>query len=139
MKLNIQALERKLIVKNWALRLNGKAVYREELTKEEEAEAAKDNIVVAFCYSDDLLEFRGAIYEEAGAWTGTSIGIKKGGALCCVEESANHVTAIWCPDNKPVCMSWKITANFEHESFFVFEDDRVFCSGIVFAEQSLLS
>ena len=56
-----------MILKEWAEKLNGRE-YCEELTREEEAQLKAEGYVAAFGASDDLLEFRGAIHNEAGAW-----------------------------------------------------------------------
>lgn len=49
-----------------ASKLNGRE-YREEITKEEEAWAKQNRLLVVFGASDDLIEFRGLINDESGA------------------------------------------------------------------------
>ena len=49
--------------------LNGNE-YRDEMTKEQEQAAKQNNLLVLFGASDDLLEMRGAIRDEVGAYDG---------------------------------------------------------------------
>lgn len=49
-----------------ALKLNNCQI-DEEISKTDEQEAKKNNLVVVFGASDDLIEFRGAINDEQGA------------------------------------------------------------------------
>ncbi len=53
--------------KQLAAQLNGRE-YGSEITKEEEAAAKKAGLVVVYGASDDLVELRGAIEEEVGAY-----------------------------------------------------------------------
>ena len=49
--------------------INGRK-YRHELTDKEEKAAKDARLVVVFGASDDLMEFRGAINDECGAYDG---------------------------------------------------------------------
>ncbi|HET8685200.1 MAG TPA: hypothetical protein VFM18_00895 [Methanosarcina sp.] len=66
--------------KELAALLNGRQ-YRAEITKDEECQATQNNLVVVFGASDDLMEFRGAIDDELGAWEGTTAYLTKDGLL----------------------------------------------------------
>ena len=61
----LDAIEIKSPAQVLAEKLNGREIGK-EITREEEAEAKAAGLVVAFGGSDDLAEFRGAIYDEAG-------------------------------------------------------------------------
>ena len=62
--------------KSFAALLNGRQ-YLDELTKDEEAIAKDNNLVICFGQSDDLLEFRGAIDDELNAYNGAEVYINK--------------------------------------------------------------
>jgi len=52
-----------------AKKLDGRQ-HRDEINEEEESQAKENGIVIVFGASDDLIEFRGAIYDEVGAYDG---------------------------------------------------------------------
>ena len=125
--------------------------YRNELTKEQEQLAKENGLVVVFGASDDLMEFRGAIYEETGAWDGGKAMIvkKKGGKIDVLSESdyeevqgliddkeldlqINFVEVIaeWCPKELPNT-SWLMKTDLPHATFDVMEDGELYCRGIV--------
>jgi hypothetical protein len=100
-----------------------------------------------FGASDDLLEFRGAIHDEVGAYDGTTAYVTKDGLVQrqCQDEDCPHekrlmnsakrtatkVEAVWCPKSPDA--SWLIKTNIAHESFDIIEDGELYCRGIVFA------
>lgn len=122
--------------------------YGEELFPEEEQAARAAGLVIVFGASDDLLEFRGAINDEMGAYEGTSAYIVNGalwsGPDCedgpngCkhaqeaakrATESGKEIVAAWGDDD----YSWIITApSIPHVTFEVVEGDEKYCRGIVF-------
>ena len=131
--------------------LNGKQ-YREEITEQEEKLAKDSNLVVVFGASDDLIEFRGAFYGEFGAGDNfyfdkefktiaehnifklteehiarTNFGIYKFNAKF---NLSNHILQEWCP--KDIKTSWRISANFKHYPFNVYDGEDLYCIGIVF-------
>lgn len=118
--------------------------YCSEITKAEEVIAKEHGLVVAFGASDDLLEFRGAINDEVGVYDGGFVSIVNGEVVD--EEMFEHekavlakyghpsppvrtVKALWCPDNFKT--SWLIETE-GGESFDIFEDDDLYCRGVVF-------
>lgn len=133
--------------------LNGNE-YRDEITKEQESIAKENNFLVIFGASDDLLEVRGAINDEYGAYdSGEFLLVKKGEMYADDEDentyhkaesdglydasndsdNANHprlIVAEWCPSDNPA-LSWRITSNIPAASFIVKEDDEPYCEGIV--------
>ena len=105
-------------LKEFADKLNGRQ-YLNELTKELEAYAKENGIVVVFGQSDDLLELRGAIDDEFGCYDGGTFYIGCG-----------KVEAVWCPKNTDY--SWGYKTDIPHETFDIMEDDEPYCKGIVF-------
>jgi hypothetical protein len=103
----------------------------------------RDHVVAVFGASDDLLEFRGAINDELGAWEGTECWITPNGTLIDTENLAKsyesngvaliHINAEWCPSDAD--MNWRIRTSAPHAIFELLNDDdssRVFCLGVVF-------
>jgi hypothetical protein len=139
-----------------AAQVNG-AQYRKEDERFSEAESKKAGLVVIFGASDDLLEFRGAIHEELGAWDGTKAYIfKKKGEWVAMDETEFEeykekledvgmlagfkywqVNAEWSPTIKQegkedVEASWLITGDTpEQVHFDVMEDGELYCRGLV--------
>lgn len=63
-----------------AAMLNGRE-YRNEITREEAAEAKAAGLVVVYGASDDLMEFEGAIRDELGCYDGGTAFVDKKGLL----------------------------------------------------------
>ena len=114
--------------------------------------AKKNNLVIAFGASDDLLEFRGAINEELGAYEGTLAYILNGNAVqegefdddfiilqkynVLAEKPLTTVESIWQPEG--LNASWIIKVNgFESAPFDVMEDGKLYCRGAVFLVKSI--
>jgi hypothetical protein len=116
--------------------------YLKEVSKELEALAKESGLVIVFGASDDLMEFRGAIYDEIDAYNGTTVYLNSNGLLedeCgrfdseCpyferLKASAKTIKAIW-GNNEP----WKYETDISHETFEVLEDGETYCRGIVFS------
>jgi hypothetical protein len=120
--------------------LNGRE-YGREVYRREERLAAESRLVVAFGSSDDLLELRGAIDDEIGAYNGTTVLITPDGLLknkCEYSEcpyfhekilkTKDTVTAIWDKDG----YSWVIESTLPYAPFDIMEDGEKYCRGIVF-------
>lgn len=118
-----------------------KCQYWEEGSKELFAEMKADGLVAVFGASDDLIEFRGAINDEVGAYHGGTAYLTEAGLLVndchddrCphferAKENARTIDAIWDRDG----FSWVYETNIPHETFVVMEEDDTYCQGIVFA------
>lgn len=109
----------------------------------------KAGLVAVFGASDDLMEFRGAIYDEAEVSGGRGTAyIGENGLMCneCDNEDcpyfanikagvkAGVITAEWCP--KTVKTTWLISTALPHATFKILEhanSQDVFCIGLVFA------
>jgi hypothetical protein len=133
-------------VKEWAEKLNGIEYPADELDIFRK-EMAENGIIAVFGASDDLLEFRGVLCEEAGAWEGNTVLIasrEKGTAFLFDKEEneetaefnrkeieqMRRVTAVWKPGDIDAC--WKIETDIPHETFDIMEDGELFCRGVVF-------
>lgn len=123
--------------------LNGRQ-YRNEITKDECELAKQNNLVVVFGASDDLVEFRGAIYDEEGCYDGGEIYINGGGILpyhetnceceyCGYEaqlEYAKLLKVIWCEEDG---YSWTYEFDLPYATFDIMDDGEKYCRGIVFS------
>lgn len=135
--------------------LNGRQ-YRDEITKEEEKLAKENGLLVCFGASDDLLEFRGIVYDEVGAYDGgTALLVKKKGGKIdvisedCLKEVQEimddkelefdlpkiEIVAEWCPDDLEC--SWRIKSDLPHSTFDIMEDGELYCRGII-VEKSVI-
>lgn len=120
--------------------LNGRA-YGEEISDAEEKQAKDAGLVVVFGASDDLMEFRGAVSDEVGAYKGNDAFFTKAGllrSLCSDEEcpyfaekqdAATYIAAKWHDGGIP----WTYETEIPHATFDIMEDDEKYCRGIVFA------
>jgi hypothetical protein len=126
--------------------LNGRA-YRQEITKEEQQAAYRAGLVVVFGASDDLMESRGALEEEVGAWEGTTVRVTAAGLLP-RWDSVDHddeaecesyfrlklqhsveIKALWCKDKT---WTWTYETSIPHATFEIMDEDEHYCRGIVF-------
>lgn len=114
--------------------------YRKEGSRELFAEMKAAGLVAAFGASDDLLEFRGAIDDEVGAYEGVEVRISNGDLVkneCRDSDCPNfnphppgsfEVKAEWDADG----YSWKLSTDTPCHYFEVVEDGEKYCRGIVF-------
>jgi hypothetical protein len=150
-----------MTAKEWAARINGIEYPADELAGLNKA-MADDGIVIAYGASDDLLEFRGVIYDEAGAWEGTEVRVfsRGEGTAFLFNEDENKesaefnrkeivampkIRAIFAPRNRDVLdngddemfATWLIETEIPHETFDIMEDGELFCRGVVFQADSV--
>lgn len=64
----------------FAARLEGRQIGN-EITPAEDEQAREAGLVVIFGYSDDLIELRGAIRDEASAYNGTTLHLHRAGLI----------------------------------------------------------
>lgn len=118
-----------------------------EITVDEERQAADARLVVVYGYSDDNVEFCGAINDEVGAYNGTTVCLTPDGVLqepdCGQDdcpyfarerEKAKTIKAVWHDEGGPC---WTFETDIPHETFTVMEDGEPFCVGIVFSMTDL--
>lgn len=120
--------------------LNGRQ-YRDEITPDIQHALQESDLVVVYGASDDLMEFRGAIDEELGAWDGGLAYLNKDGILLneCEDDDCPHfkklmangikVEQLWCEEPK---ISWTYKTDIPHSTFEILEDGETYCRGIVF-------
>lgn len=131
-----------------AAQLNGRE-YGEEISLGEEKLAEKDGLVVIFGGSDDLVELRGAIHDELGAYEGTKFLIHSKGAMeedhececdyCGFKEmkaKCAKIEAVWGTPVSTVATggdsySWTYKTGIPHATFEIVEGEEKFCRGIV--------
>lgn len=125
-----------------ASRLNGRG-YGDEITKDEERMAKEAGLVVVFGYSDDGIEFRGAISDEDGAPGKTAItrdGLlqNKCGDEDCpyfakLVKASPRIEALWCEEKDGP--TWTYKTDIPHVTFDIQSDDAeegIYCRGMVF-------
>jgi hypothetical protein len=130
--------------------INGRS-YRNEMNKQEELIAEESGLIVIFGASDDLIEFRGAIYDEIDAYDGTDFIIATPGTEISVDENEetyrkakeleavsieersstkkNRFSALWSPEELEC--SWLIKTDLPHVSFNIMEDGELYCRGLI--------
>lgn len=115
--------------------------YRREMTKMEEQLAKDCNVVVVFGASDDLIEMRGMIDDEADCFDGGELAFTKHGFHWKENGDGtghwvgqNKITAKWCQDknDKDEIISWTYDTDIPHAEFMIYEYDEPYCRGIVF-------
>ena len=107
-------------------------------------EAKEKGIVVVYGYSDDNLEFDGAIYDEAGCYDGGTAyldGDKVFEECECdyckknnPKEKHKSITANWCKGE----WTWSYDTDIPHETFEMIDDGEKFCLGIVFYKKDVM-
>ena len=133
-----------MTIETLAAMLDGRQ-YRNKITREESASAEEYGLVVVYGASDDLMEFRGAIDDELGVYEGGIAHLDKSGIFehKCVydcpyaekeRERCKTIEAIWCP---PGGGSWAYKTEITHATFNIYEDDELYCVGIVFEMSAL--
>lgn len=130
--------------KEMAELLNGRE-YGREMTKMEEQLAKDFGLVVLFGASDDLIELRGCIDDEADCYGGGKLKFSKDGFRWKGDENNGHwvgeneIEALWCDecDDEGNRISWTYITKIPHETFMIYEDDEPYCRGLVFKMDDL--
>ena len=129
--------------------LNGRQ-YEEKMTYQEHLQARKNGLLYCYGYSYDLLELRGIIYNRVSFCGGGSIFLYKDKdhkIAILGESNYDEIKEIlegynidfilpkipikiqWCPEE--LDCSWLITTNIPHATFDIYDDDKLYCRGIV--------
>ena len=124
-----------------AAQLNGNEICS-EIGYDLEAEAKLAGLVVVYGASDDLVELRGTICEELGAYDGIKFKIGPSGLpknecddMDCpyfkkqLEDIHHSINVEWGKNG----YSWFITGTMGCAFFDIMEDGEKFCRGIVFS------
>jgi len=116
--------------------------YGREMTKMEEQLCKDFGFVVVFGASDDLIEMRGCIDDEADCYNGGKLAFTKHGFHWKENGDGtghwvgeNKIEAIWCGDSTVdgEVISWSYKTDIPHETFMIYEEDEPYCKGIVFS------
>lgn len=120
------------------------AKYRDPVSKTVAELAKMSGIVIVYGQSDDLMEFEGAIYDEVGAYNGTTAKVDAKGLIpdresiedddelrdyFAREPNGKAIEAVWDADG----YSWVYRTDIPHVTFEVTDDGEPYCRGIVFA------
>lgn len=115
--------------------------YGDEILKHEKQWAKESGLVVVFGYSDDNVEFKGAIDDEIGAYEGGELEFTKDGIFYDEDDEEtltkyksvvvfNKIEAEWCMLGD---FSWSFKTEIPHSTFDILEEGEPFCKGIVFS------
>lgn len=133
----------------FAAMLNGRE-YRNEITKDEAAQAKAAGLVVVYGASDDLMEFAGALYDEVGVYGGGMALVDAKGVLdrdqidddddeaiaefVARSKTAQSIEALWNDSVSDASVpAWTYMTDIPHATFDVMDDGELYCRGIVFA------
>lgn len=122
-----------------------KRPYGEEISRNEELVAKEAGLVVVFGYSDDIVEFAGAISYELGCFDGGTIWIQPDGTVTGKKpnKKSKRLDAAWCgdyeytEDGDALVIPWTFKIDLPHEEFMILEDGEPFCRGIIFSLRDL--
>lgn len=133
-----------------AERLNGRE-YGNEISDDEIRLAKESGLVVVHGYSDDNIEFIGAIEEEIGVGEYDEVFLTRGGffdesgcdceckyfeaARAAFRENASRIEIFWNSQG----YSWVYETEIPHATFDIIEGDDRYCRGIVFSVADLKS
>ena len=121
--------------------LNGRE-YGKELHPTERDFAKECGLVVVYGYSDDNMEFVGAIDDEVGCWKGGIFYLDEAGLWGneCENEACPYakkeqgkcktIRAVWHEKKGEPC--WTYETEIPHAKFNIYENGDLFCVGIVF-------
>lgn len=123
-------------IKEYAKMLNAREYSYPQFTKEEIQIAKENGWVIVYGVSDDLMEFDGAIYDEADCFDGGKVYFDINGASEDEESNLNMIEALWCDDKNRDedggLITWTYKTDIPHETFMIYKDNESYCRGIVF-------
>lgn len=126
-----------MTAKELAEMLNGRE-YGCEIGDSEVIEARENGLVVVYGYSDDNMEFEGALTGEVGCYGGGEAYVTKTDVFYMKEDAPSHakeIRAVWC--DKESDAAWTYKTEISHETFNIYEFGELFCVGIVFSVEDL--
>ena len=114
----------------------------------EERDIKDAGLVAVYGYSDDNVEFSGAINDEVGAYNGATIYITTAGVLkepdcdrddcpyfAKEREKAKTIKAVW--NDNFGGPAWTFETDIPHETFTIVDDGEPWCIGLVFSMADL--
>lgn len=131
-------------IKDFCKMLDGREYARYPQFLPSEIEIAKENgWVIVYGASDDLMEFDGAIIDEADCFDGGKVYFDKDGVSQDGEQKPNMIEALWCDDeirdSDGSIITWTYKTDIPHETFMIFDDEEKYCMAIVFDIKDLKS
>ncbi len=124
-----------MTLKELAEKLDGTMEYP-SMSKDIVKAAAESGIVIVHGCSDDLIEFEGAIRDEAGCFDGGKVYFNKSGFLEEGSTAGRLIKVFWdgqCEDEKrPFEATWEYETDIPHETFRMLDEEEFYCKGIVF-------
>lgn len=120
-----------MTIKEVAENLNGRQYEGFFIEDEIIDECIVNDIVIVTGYSDDLVEFEGALACEKDAYDGNVFYISSaGGVFYEKHKHCKRLDAIWFNGGNP---SWRFETDIPHETFEIMDGCETFCVGIVFS------
>lgn len=125
-------------IKEFAQLLDDRQYDHPQFTEEELQIAKENGFVIVHGASDDLMEFEGAIYDEAGCYEGGDVWLNRQGVTADepITTSERCIEALWCDkevlDDNGQVITWTYKTDIPHETFMIYEDDEPYCRAIVF-------
>jgi hypothetical protein len=125
-----------------------------EISDTDKLIARDNNLIIVYGYSDDNIEFEGAIRDEVGAYGGETVFFKDGDLLHDCDEPCEHcsvgddkvhakvLTAHWSEESDGKEYSWVMEAGnginaYSFDMRENAEDDEYFCKGLVFNKEDI--
>ncbi len=124
--------EDKMKPEDLAILLDGN-VYMSETTERDRSLAKENGIVIVYGYSDDNMEFEGALREEIGCFNGGKAYVTKD-EVSFNPNGGAEIKAVWHNKGDPC---WTFETDIPHATFSIYDDGEVFCVGIVFSLDDL--
>lgn len=130
------------LLKEIAEDFNGKEYNTPQFTRDERSILKYNDFVVVYGESDDLMEFEGAIFDEAGCYNGNRIYFNKAGVKIDHTENCNYIEAVWCDkdrtDSEGNIIPWTYKTDIPHETFMIYEGGKSYCEAIIFWLEDLV-
>lgn len=117
--------------------LNDKVSFGFELDEELKKKLKEEGIVLVYGYSDDLMEFDGAIRDELDVYDGGVVSTNFLGD----EYKDIEIEALWCKEEN---YDWFYKTEIEHENFDIlgepeyYKGDKRYCKGLIFYLKDIL-
>lgn len=129
-------------LKEFANMLNGREYKYPQFTTEEINIAKENSFVIIYGASDDLMEFDGAIYDEADCFDGGLVHFSPTmGVLSHNYQVKNQMSILakWCEDKDENgnTIPWSYDLSIPHETFMIYEDGKPYCKGVVISIKEL--
>ena len=124
-----------MIVTEFAAKINNRK-YGYNMFADVIGTAKQNGLVIVYGMSDDLMEFEGAINDEADVWNGGVVTFDKVGFTGRNRpgNSPKSITAVWHDKGNP---SWTYSTAIPHSTFRIMKDGEAYCIGIVFSAEDL--